>query len=413
MSNARGLRAVRERWSLQVRRWRRSLSHTIALDRWYPHLFLAAALLPLGVFMVTASLDALLGADFGAAEIAEIEKRVPVFDAKPIVELPVGLSLILMSFGLASRSHLAWLWAVGVTTLGLLMRLPPERGELPFAIYVGCLFALLLFHRRRFEARGVVTSTLFAVVALVTFLAWATLGTLRLGEQFRPPVTDLVTALYVTVVTFSTVGFGDIVAVGEDARLLVVMIILISIVVGATALGAILLPLIGSRVSDMLGGKKSVDRSGHYVVVGRSPLAKTVAMELEKRGQRVTLVVEHAPDESFFQERDVEVGDPTDLAVLRAAGTQNAKGVLALTIDDATNGFVVLGVNELDATIPTVVALNDPASRFRLQRTQPSMILSLQALGGELLAMALTGETVDVEMLTRVLQVRGSEPADT
>ena len=38
------------------------------------------------------------------------------------------------------------------------------------------------------------------------------------------------------------------------------------------------------------------------------------------------------------------------------------------------------------------------------------MMLSLQALGGELLAMALTGERVDVEMLTRVLQVHGAEP---
>ena len=36
---------------------------------------------------------------------------------------------------------------------------------------------------------------------------------------------------------------------------------------------------------------------------------------------------------------------------------------------DATNGFVVLGVNELDATIPTVAALNDPANQFRLKRT--------------------------------------------
>jgi hypothetical protein len=37
------------------------------------------------------------------------------------------------------------------------------------------------------------------------------------------------------------------------------------------------------------------------------------------------------------------------------------------------------------------------------------MLLSLQALGGQLLAMALTGERVDLEMLTRVLEVHGVE----
>ena len=38
------------------------------------------------------------------------------------------------------------------------------------------------------------------------------------------------------------------------------------------------------------------------------------------------------------------------------------------------------------------------------------MMLSLQALGGELLAMALTGEHVEVDMLTKVLQVHSDEP---
>lgn len=154
-----------------------------------------------------------------------------------------------------------------------------------------------------------------------------------------------------------------------------------------------------------------MDRTGHYVIVGASPLARNAATELEKRGQNVTLVLATTPEEDFYRDRDVVIGDPTDLEVLRTAGTENAKGVLTLSPDDATNGFVVLGVNEIDSTIPTVAALNDPANQSRLKRTQPSMMLSLQALGGELLAMALTGEHVDLEMLKRVLQVQGDEPA--
>ena len=124
----------------------------------------------------------------------------------------------------------------------------------------------------------------------------------------------------------------------------------------------------------------------------------------------MTLVLEKTPEEDFYNQRDVVVGDPADLSVLRTAGAEKAKGVLSLSTDDATNGFVVLGVNEFDGTIPTVAALNDPKNQFRLKRTQPSMLLSLQALGGELLAMALTGEHVDIGMLTRVLQVHGAEP---
>jgi voltage-gated potassium channel len=66
----------------------------------------------------------------------------------------------------------------------------------------------------------------------------------------------------------------------------------------------------------------------------------------------------------------------------------------------------VLGVNELDPTIPTVAALNDPKNQSRLERTQPSILLSLQVLGGQLLAMALTGERVDENFLDSVLEIQ-------
>jgi hypothetical protein len=81
-----------------------------------------------------------------------------------------------------------------------------------------------------------------------------------------------------------------------------------------------------------------------------------------------------------------------------------------LSPDDSTNGLVVLGVNELDPTITTVAALNDSQNKSRLERTQPSILLSLQVLGGQLLAMALTGERVDEGLLDSVLKIH-TEPA--
>ena len=56
----------------------------------------------------------------------------------------------------------------------------------------------------------------------------------------------------------------------------------------------------------------------------------------------------------------------------------NPRGVLALSIDDPMNGFVMFGENDLDPTIPTVAGLNDPSSQSLLERTQPSILLSLQ-----------------------------------
>jgi voltage-gated potassium channel len=396
------------RWQAARLRWR-ELERLTAWQRWYPHVLIAAVLAFLGLLLVLSGGQRALGEAPQSARVLELEQHLNPLHYGPVLELAVGVSLLAISVGIALRSRLAWMWSLAALGVGLSLRIPPGLGDAPFVILIGVLFSLLVLYRGRFTSRTSITSGVFAVTLLVTFFTWATGGTLRLGEQFDPPVRDLPTALYFSVVTASSVGFGDIVATGQEARLFVTAMIGIGIVIGATALSTILLPLIGSRMREILGGRPHVERSNHFVIVGKSPLARNAALELEKRKRHVTLILDRASEEEFYRQRDVVVGDPTDLAVLRSAGAEHAKGVLALSPDDAENGFVVLGVNEIDATIPTVAALNDPANQFRLKRSQPSLLLSLQALGGQLLAMALTGERVDLEMLTRVLQVHGAE----
>lgn len=398
-----------ERWRVRRARWRRLLERRLALERWYPQIPIALAMAPLGVLLVAASLHRKLGMGLLSIAVADLEQRISWIEHRTVVDMALGLSLIIMSLGIALRSRLAWIWSVAVLGVSLALRVPPEPADLGFVLYFGLLLLLLLVHRKRFASRNMLSSAVFALVVLATFFTWAVLGTLRLGAEFRPAVHDLETALYLTIVTVSSVGFGDIVARSPRARLFVGAEIVLGLMVVATSFSAILLPLIGGRLRRVLGGMKDVERSGHYVVVGHSPLARNATTELEKRGQRVTLILASASDDSFYKERDLVVGDPTDLSVLRTAGAEDARGVLALSTDDATNGFVVLGVNELAATVTTVAALNDPSNQFRLKRTQPSILLSLQSLGGELLAMALTGERVEVDMLSRVLQIYGAD----
>ena len=393
------------RWRQTWTRWGHVLERRLSLDRWYPQVPIALATAPLGMLLIANATRRSLGVAPWFVELADLERRANAVGHAPLVEAAIGLSLIAISMGLAARSRLAWLWAIGGATMGLSIRLFERHPDRLFVGYLGALLLALLLYRHRFRGHNLASSSLFAITAIATFLLWATLATLRLGSHFAPPIHDAVTALYFTVITVSSVGFGDVVANDDEARLFVAAMVVLGIVVNATAFSAILLPLMAGRFRQALGGRADLDRSNHYVIVGKSPLARNTTIELENRGQRVTLVLERTPEEEFYKQRDVVVGDATDLTVLRSAGTERAKGVLALSTDDADNGFVVLGVNEINAEIRTVAALNDPKNEARLKRTQPSMLLSLQSLGGELLAMAMTGEHVDVQVLSRVLQL--------
>jgi len=109
----------------------------------------------------------------------------------------------------------------------------------------------------------------------------------------------------------------------------------------------------------------------------------------------------------MYQDTDVIIGDGTDLEVLRKAGADKAKAVLALGTDDSENAFVVLAVKELAGEAKTVAAVNDARNMPRVRRVQPDLVIAPQVLGGELLAMALSGEKVEGdELLARFLHFR-------
>ena len=95
------------------------------------------------------------------------------------------------------------------------------------------------------------------------------------------------------------------------------------------------------------------------------------------------------------------IGDPSSNEVLLQAGAHRAEAVLAMMVDDAENAFVVLAVKELGGSARTVAAVNDAANLSRVKLAQPDVVISLQVLGGELIAMLLSGEDITPDFVMR------------
>jgi voltage-gated potassium channel len=89
--------------------------------------------------------------------------------------------------------------------------------------------------------------------------------------------------------------------------------------------------------------------------------------------------------------------------VLRAAGGKDAMAILALRVDDSENAFIVLAARELGGTAKTVAAVKNSKNLTRVRRVGPDLIIAPDVLGGELLAMALSGEEVSSETILRNL----------
>ncbi len=383
--------------------WQRAARflHTRA---WFPHAPLAVLVGAQGllhILLASRSLKALLTAWSGSPFLSLVGGPgiVQIGDVSHAV---TGVLLILVAIGMLWRSRLAWVLAFLLTLAMVTLEFSPlSRVSRPLEVYGILLLALLLAARGRFNRTSLATATLFALTGVLVTLGYGTLGSLVLGTGFSPPIGNLTNALYFAVETVSTVGYGDIVPVSTEARLFTVSLIVFGLAVFATALPAIAGPLIDKRLMNLVqpGRRKKVKRASHIIIVGDGPLAQDTARALSARGLTVTIIQSAQPAEGEPQAEDLIVGDGSDAQVLQRADITEARAVLALSEDDSYNAFVVLAAKEMSPSVRTVAAVSDTRNTGRIARTRPDVLLTLPLLGGELLAMALSGEPINTDAL--------------
>lgn len=230
------------------------------------------------------------------------------------------------------------------------------------------------------------------------------LGSLWFGAGFDPPIHDLSDALYFSIVTMSTVGYGDIVPHSVEARMFTVSLIVLGITVFATTLSVVIGPLVGGSIKRVLEGRmQKSQRQNHYVIIGMSSLALTLWQQLRLRNVPVTVIVAPGRPLPYPEDADRVEGDPTRDSVLREAGVAQAKAVFALREDDAENAFVVLAVKELAPGVRTIAAVNDAQHLNKIRRVQPDVLFAPQVLGSDLLVRRLFNEPIDEGTVDKLL----------
>lgn len=384
------------------------------LDLWFPHIPLAIAvggagllaLLPAIRSFVQEYLHLQLAGLFDA--LHPLSAKVPELILRGVPNAIIGSLQIFIAVGLLARSRLAWISALLMTLAQLALALGYEHhGWLTTGVlYLLALLAALVLFRHVFRQSSLAAGTLFAVAALLLVLVYGVMGALILGEGFAPAIVTLPQALYFTVVTMSTVGYGDILPKSDNARLFVISLIVLGLSVFLTSLTAVIGPLVQGRLSRIIEPRrKRMKRVNHFIITGAGPLAQNTVRELLQRDRSVVVIVED--ENTRFGEAEIVVGDATDLEVLRKAGAETADSVLALSDDDAENAFVILALRELHTDAKKIAAVSRRKNLERVRRVQPDMILAPNVFGGEVLAMALTEEKIDGEiLLNRFLDVK-------
>jgi len=216
-----------------------------------------------------------------------------------------------------------------------------------------------------------------AVIVAVGTAGYAVLEHLPLGQ-----------AAYLTVITLTTVGYGDVVPHTPGGQLFTVVLIL-------TGLGTVLyLASIGAEIvieghlRDMLGRnamQRGIDAlRDHVIVCGYGRLGRVVTDELRRNGADVVVVDADPGREAELKAADVpyEIGSALIDEVLERAGIRRAKAIVIATPSDPDNVFITLSVREKNKTIPIHARGESEAGLRRLELAGANLELSAYQSGG-------------------------------
>ena len=227
-------------------------------------------------------------------------------------------------------------------------------------------------------------------LSLILFAAVYVIGVIGF-KLFGGPEVSLLDCIYMTAITISTIGYGEVVDLsGSPAgRIFNILFIILSLGTIAFAVPSITAFIVEGELKNLLGRRrmeKDIARlKNHYIVCGSDETAQTVIRELLLT-RRDFVVVEPskekveklAPLGNFLY----VLGDPSEDAVLQKAGLDRAKGILLSLPTDEANLFVTLTARSLNPKVRIIAKGIDVRSSDKMKKAGADSVVSPSFIGG-------------------------------
>lgn len=223
-------------------------------------------------------------------------------------------------------------------------------------------------------------------------------------------------SFYMTAITLTTVGYGEVFPLSHAGQVFTVVLILAGLGLLLLAATEVARLALEGELRQFLGQarrSRMIEKmSGHEIVCGWGRMGKAVVAEL-MRGGRPVIVIERDPAKlRRLSEAGTPAvdGDATSETVLRAAGVERARGLVACLNDDAHNVYTVLTARSMNPGLFIVARAGEEGSEARILHAGADRVVNPYQLGGLRLAHILAKAAV-VDFLDLSLSPAGEQLA--
>jgi voltage-gated potassium channel len=236
---------------------------------------------------------------------------------------------------------------------------------------------------------GLITAT-HVRIWLAVIVGCIAVGTA--GYMLIEPGWSLLDAMYMTVITLTTVGFREVAPLTDAGRVWTMALSMVGVGLIFGSVGIVAEYLVVEATSGRREARRMADAVSklrdHYILCGYGRVGSTVARELVHSGLKV-VVIDTVPESLGRARREgfLEVeGDATEEATLRAAGIERARGLITTIDSDAHNVYVILSARAINPHLFVVARANTADAETRLTRAGASRVVSPYTMAGHRLA---------------------------
>jgi voltage-gated potassium channel len=202
-------------------------------------------------------------------------------------------------------------------------------------------------------------------------------------------------ALYMTVITLSTVGFREVHDLSDTGKLFTIGLIIFGVSVIGYIVGSLAQIMFEGQFQRIIGRKKVEKKvealHDHYIICGFGRMGSLICKEFAAKPlpflvvEKNTDVIETLKEEGYLFLH----GNATDDETLLKAGIKRAKGLISVVTSDTENVYITLTARGLNADLFILARAGEEGSEIKLKRAGASKVISPYLIGGSRMAQAI------------------------
>lgn len=216
-------------------------------------------------------------------------------------------------------------------------------------------------------------------------------------------------ALYMSVISLTTVGYMEVHTLSREGRIFTMVFVLGGVFTLFYAATEMVRAVVSGEIATVFGRqrmqKSLADMKDHLIVCGFGRMGRLVGEQFSALRLPFVLVER---DAALLQGFEIPygiplVGDATSDEVLRQAGAERARGLVAAAASDADNLYITMSARFLNEKLFIVARAEEEGAEKKLLRAGANKVVSPYAIGGHRVAQAVLRPNVMdfIELATR------------